>query len=130
MPRRPETWVSLCNLMLKHRGFSRSSAILGSDSLSTTICDTPRIYPSLSEYTPSPFLTTMCDIPRIYPSVTEYSPFSKTTCICEIIYHSLPELTNILGRRSRFWECCMYFFKGRSVFWEGGIDTGSVAYIC
>ena len=32
MPRRPETWVSLCNLMLKHRGISRSSAILGSDS--------------------------------------------------------------------------------------------------
>ena len=30
--RRPETWVSLCNLMLKLRGISRSSAILGSDS--------------------------------------------------------------------------------------------------
>ena len=32
MPRRPETWVSLCNLMLKHRDISRISAILGSDS--------------------------------------------------------------------------------------------------
>ena len=32
MPRRPETWVSLCNLMLKLRAISRSSAILGSDS--------------------------------------------------------------------------------------------------
>ena len=32
MSRRPETWVSLCNLMLKHRGISRSSVILGSDS--------------------------------------------------------------------------------------------------
>ena len=32
MPRRPEIWVSLCNLMLKLRGISRSSAILGSDS--------------------------------------------------------------------------------------------------
>ena len=32
MPRRPETWVSLCNLMLKLCGISRSSAILGSDS--------------------------------------------------------------------------------------------------
>ena len=32
MPRRPEIWVSLGNLMLKHRGISRSSAILGSDS--------------------------------------------------------------------------------------------------
>ena len=32
MPRRPKTWVSQCNLMLKLRGISRSSAILGSDS--------------------------------------------------------------------------------------------------
>ena len=32
MPRKPETWVSLCNLKLKHHGISRSSAILGSDS--------------------------------------------------------------------------------------------------
>ena len=32
MPRRTETWVSLCNLMLKHCGISRSPAILGSDS--------------------------------------------------------------------------------------------------
>ena len=32
MPIRPETWVSLCNLMLKLRGISRSSAIIGSDS--------------------------------------------------------------------------------------------------
>ena len=32
MPRRPETWGSLCNLLLKNRGISRSSAILGSDS--------------------------------------------------------------------------------------------------
>ena len=32
MPRQPEIWVSLCNLMLKLRGISRSSAILGSDS--------------------------------------------------------------------------------------------------
>ena len=32
VPRRPETWVSLCNLMLKLCGISRSSAILVSDS--------------------------------------------------------------------------------------------------
>ena len=32
IPRRPETWVSLCNLMLELCGISRSSAILGSDS--------------------------------------------------------------------------------------------------
>ena len=29
MPRRPEIWVLLCNLMLKLRGISHSSAILG-----------------------------------------------------------------------------------------------------
>ena len=32
MPRRPQTWVSLCNLMLKLCSISRSSVILGSDS--------------------------------------------------------------------------------------------------
>ena len=32
MPRRPETWVSLCNVMLKLRGISRRSAILRSVS--------------------------------------------------------------------------------------------------
>ena len=32
MPRRLETWVLLCNLMLKFRGISRSSAILRTDS--------------------------------------------------------------------------------------------------
>ena len=32
MPRRHETWVALCHLMLKLRGISRSSPILGSDS--------------------------------------------------------------------------------------------------
>ena len=32
MPRRPETWVLLCNLLLKLRGISRSYAILGSDN--------------------------------------------------------------------------------------------------
>ena len=32
MPRRPETWVSLYNLMMKLFGISRSSAIFGSDS--------------------------------------------------------------------------------------------------
>ena len=32
MPRRPETWVSLCNLMLNLCGISRSSVILGSES--------------------------------------------------------------------------------------------------
>ena len=31
MPRRPETWVLLCKLMLKLHGISHNSAILGSD---------------------------------------------------------------------------------------------------
>ena len=31
-PRRPESWVSLCNFLLKLRGILRSSAILRSDS--------------------------------------------------------------------------------------------------
>ena len=53
------------------------------------------IYPSL----------TICDIPRIYPSVTKYAPLSRTTCKCERIYNSLPELKNILGGRGRSWEC-------------------------
>ena len=37
MHKRPEIWVSLCNLMLKHRGITRSSAILGSDSPQSNI---------------------------------------------------------------------------------------------
>ena len=121
----------------------------------TTICYIPRIYPSVTEYSPFlelhvyvkdllclcesiyymrpsqniqrfqpiyaiysqnlplpleiypfPVSTTICYIPRIYPSVTEYAPFSRTTCtwICERIYHSLPELKNILRGRGKFWE--------------------------
>ena len=54
--------------------------------LSTIICDTPRMYPSRN-YPPPPFPTTICYIPRIYPSVTEYSPslelhvFVKDHCV-------------------------------------------------
>ena len=141
------------------------------------MCDPPRIYPSLPEYTP--LSKTICDPPRIHPSLPEYTPifnnyyatlpesippsqnipslqqlyatlpettlpsentplyfdnymppslseyiprplstiflestpqsldmplFLETTCIREIIYHSLPELKNILGVRGRFWE--------------------------
>ena len=67
---------------------------------STTICDPPRMYPSLPKYTPlfnnynimrpsqnipllpriyPPFATTiiLCDPPRIYPSFPKYTPFSK-----------------------------------------------------
>ena len=59
--------------------------------------------PSLSEYIPPHLSTTICDIPRIYPSVTEYAPFSRHFCNCERVYHLLPELKNILGGRGRFW---------------------------
>ena len=64
---------------------------------SATICDPPRIYPSLPESPPfnkcicatlpestppsqdtPPFSTTICDPPRIYPSISEYTPlFNK-----------------------------------------------------
>ena len=36
------------------------------------MCDPPRIYPSLTEYTP--FSTTICDPLGIYPSLSEYTP--------------------------------------------------------
>ena len=43
------------------------------------MCDPPRIYPSLPEYTP--FLTTICVPPRIYPSIPEYNPLlNKFMC--------------------------------------------------
>ena len=45
MPRRPKTWVSLCNLLLKLRGISHSSAILGSDSLQSNIRKGNSIHP-------------------------------------------------------------------------------------
>ena len=45
MPRWPETWVSLCNLMPKLCGISHSSAILVSDS---SQCDNRKsIHPTL-----------------------------------------------------------------------------------
>ena len=46
--------------------------------VSTTIilCDAPRIYPSLPEYTPFQQMY-MCDPPRIYLSPPEYTPFFK-----------------------------------------------------
>ena len=94
-------------------------------STTVILCDVPKIYPSFPEYTPPPFQqlyatlpesthpsrnipppfsTTKCDISRIYPSVIEYAPLSGTICIYERIYHSLPELENILGGSGRFWD--------------------------
>ena len=58
---------------------------------STTICDPPRIYSFLPEYTPFQQLI-LCDPPRIYPSLPEYtSPLSTTTCDPPRTYYSLPE---------------------------------------
>ena len=53
------------------------------------ICDPPRIYPSLPEYTPTPFQQiAFCDPPRIYASLPEYTPlFNK------FIFATLPEYT-------------------------------------
>ena len=49
---------------------------------STTICNPPRIYPSLSEINiPPPFQLLKCDIPRIYPSIPEYTPLSKNVYV-------------------------------------------------
>ena len=89
--------------------------------------------PSLSEYIPPHLSTTICDIPRIYPSVTEYAPFSRHFCNCERIYHLLPELKKILGGWGRFWEgrIILELLKRRGgIFWEGGVDSGRVAYSC
>ena len=76
--------------------------------------DPPRIYRSLSEYTPlqqlyatllestptsqniPPFSTKLmyiCDPPRIYPSLPEYTPFSTTVCDTPRNYPSLREYT-------------------------------------
>ena len=119
-----------------------------------------QLYATLTESThpsrniPLPFFTTRCDIPRIYFSVTEYAPFSRNTCtfICGTIYHSLLILKNILGGRGRFWDgrievlkrgwyilggkgrfwedhSCKFVKKG-GIFWEGGVDSGSITYSC
>ena len=45
-------------------------------STTTILCEPPRIYPSLPEYTPFSTTIILCDDPRIYPSVPEYTPFS------------------------------------------------------
>ena len=47
------------------------------------MCDPPRIYPSLPEYTP--YSTAICDRPRIYPSLPEYTPLLTNICDPPII---------------------------------------------
>ena len=81
------------------------------------MCDPPRIYPSLPEYTPPfqridtcdpsriysssqnipPFQQMhMCDPPSIYPSLPESTPFSTIMCDPPRIYPCLPECTPLL----------------------------------
>ena len=66
MPRQPETWVSLCNLLLKLCGISGSFAILGSDS--------PQSYNRKDN---SLWVTPV--IPREKPNVKRYCQLFKTT---------------------------------------------------
>ena len=87
------------------------------------LCDPPRFYPALPEYTPFSTTIILCDPPRIYPpsqklppfqqiymgdppviypSLPESTPLSTTICDSSRIYPSLPEYnpfsTNLYGR--------------------------------
>ena len=85
---------------------------------STTIIlsDPPRMYPSLSEYTPLfnkficvtrisqnlplppriyPLSTSICDPPRIYPSLPEYNPIFKNFYLYASLPESIPPSHNI-----------------------------------
>ena len=57
--------------------------------VSTTTCDSPRIYPSLPEYTPFSTTIILCDPPRIYPSLPESTHlFNQFMCatlpVCDV----------------------------------------------
>ena len=69
----------------------------------TTICHPPHPPPSLPEYILCPLSTILQEST---PQSLNMPPFLETTCNCERlrIYHSPPELKNILGVRGRFWE--------------------------
>ena len=47
-----------------------------------------------------PFSTTTCDSPRIYPSLPEYTPFSTTIILCDPprIYSFFPESTHLFNQ--------------------------------
>ena len=74
-------------------------------SVSTTICDPPRIHPS--QNIPPPFSTTiiLCDPPRIYPSPPQNIPPPpfKLIYMCNPprIYPSLPEYTPLFNKYMR-----------------------------
>ena len=76
MPRWPETWVSLCNLRLKHRVISRSSAILGSDS------------PQSNNRKDNSFWVTPF-IPRERPNVKHHS---STVRISNLVFRGQPRI--------------------------------------
>ena len=80
--------------------------------------------PSLSEYIIPHLSTTICDIPRITDAP---GLFLETTCNCERIYHSLPELKNILGERCRSGRVAHINWLKRGVYSgrEGYILGGS-----
>ena len=76
--------------------------------LSTTICDTPRIYPSLSEYTPPPFL----QLDAIFQESTSQSL-------------NMPPFLEI--RVHLFVRQSITPSQYLKIFWEGGVDPGMVA---
>ena len=67
---------------------------------STTICDPPRIYPSLPEYTPL-FQQLFVTLPESTPPSQNILPFSAIICHPPRIYPSLPENTPIFNNYMR-----------------------------
>ena len=79
------------------------SSLQNTSLLSTTICGTPRIDPSLPEYTPFSTTISSCDAPRIYPFLPEYSP------LFEQLYATLPESTPPSENTPPFFDKCIVY---------------------
>ena len=109
MPRRPETWVLLCNLMLNFCGISRSFANPGLDSLQSnnrkgnsihspweTLCQTPycRLFKATAAYT-----STCTDVSCIGTAVER-----RDQCIPLAICHE--DYSQIRGGCSSLDDCC------------------------
>ena len=73
IPSWPETWVLLCNLMLKLRGISRNSAILGSDSPQSNNRRDNSLWRK-------PFIP--CKRPDVKHAITRYCRLFKATTAC------------------------------------------------
>ena len=72
---------------------------------SRTICDPPRIDPSLPEYTPFSTTILLCAFPESTPASRNPPPFSRTKekiCDPPKICPSLPEYFSVLGASGRF----------------------------